>query len=139
MSPPLPADGGGGEDDAPGDSSDGSADAGGEPPEVAQEASARTRSTTKKPGTVRLMRALTLSAARRFPPNRARMESMRRLAVALPALVLVTLSAPATALAHGASAPSPELPGLLLRWSLDPLVLAGLLAAAAAWMLAVRR
>ena len=68
---------------------------------------------------------------------------MRRLAVALPAvvlvLVLVTLYAPATARAHGASAPSMELPGVLLRWSLDPLVVAGLLAAAAAWILAVRR
>lgn len=64
---------------------------------------------------------------------------MRRL-VSIPAsLVLAVAALPATALAHGASAPSPELPGVLLQWSLDPLVVGGLMVAAAAWIIAVRR
>ncbi len=64
---------------------------------------------------------------------------MRRLVSILVPLVLVVAAPPGTALAHGASAPRPELPGVLLQWSLDPLVLGGLLVAAAAWMVAVRR
>jgi putative membrane protein len=67
------------------------------------------------------------------------MDPMRRLVSLLASLVVAGAALPTTALAHGASAPSPELPGVLLSWSLDPLVMGGLLAAAAAWIVAVRR
>ena len=43
------------------------------------------------------------------------------------------------ALAHGAAAPEPAFPGVLLDWRLDPLALGLIVAAAAAWMWAVRR
>jgi putative membrane protein len=62
---------------------------------------------------------------------------MRRLAIplAIPLLALV----PSVVLAHGADAPPPELPGVLVAWRLDPLTILPLLLAAAAYGWAVRR
>jgi putative membrane protein len=57
----------------------------------------------------------------------------------LPLLAAAWLATPAVALAHGATMPAPELPGVLLAWRPDPLVIAALVAAAAAYLLAVRR
>lgn len=62
---------------------------------------------------------------------------MRRLLPVLPAAAAACL--PAVALAHGTPAPAPSLPGVLLAWRLDPVVIAGLLATAAAYFWAVRR
>jgi putative membrane protein len=53
--------------------------------------------------------------------------------------VAAWLVAPTALLAHGATAPAPELPGLLLAWRFDPLLTVALTAAAAAYLLAVRR
>src|SRR5918994_6747634 len=146
MSPPVPppssegpAEDGGAE--APGDAL-GSPDAGGEPPGVAQ--AARTKSTTKRPGKVRFMRA-----GRRLRPHGsrefcARMAGMHRpafrwlipMAVAGPGLGLCL---PPMALAHGEAAPAPRWPGALLAWSLDPLAVAGIALAAILYLVAVRR
>jgi putative copper resistance protein D len=79
----------------------------------------------------------TLDATRRFPPIAARMWPMRRLSLA--ALLLMALARPATALAHGADAPSPTLPGVFLEWSFDPLAVAGIAAAALLFAWATRR
>jgi putative copper resistance protein D len=62
---------------------------------------------------------------------------MRRLPLA--AVVLLALGRPATALAHGADAPSPTLPGVLLEWSFDPLAVAGVAAVALLFTWATRR
>lgn len=61
---------------------------------------------------------------------------MRRIAV-LPLLALA-LAWPAVALAHGAGAPAPALPSVLLAWRFDPLPIIGLLATGAAYVAAVR-
>jgi putative copper resistance protein D len=53
--------------------------------------------------------------------------------------VALALGVPAAVLAHGAEAPEPRLPGVLLAWSLDPVPLLGVAAAAAAYLWAVRR
>jgi putative copper resistance protein D len=45
---------------------------------------------------------------------------------------------PATALAHGADAPSPTLPGVFLEWSFDPLAVAGVAVAALLFTWATR-
>jgi putative membrane protein len=65
------------------------------------------------------------------------MRWMRRLVplAALPWLLL----APAVALAHGADAPAPALPGVLLQWSFDPFAVTGILGAGGAYLWAVRR
>jgi putative membrane protein len=65
------------------------------------------------------------------------MRWMRRLVplAALPWLLL----APAVALAHGADAPAPALPGVLLQWSFDPFAVTGILGTGGAYLWAVRR
>jgi putative membrane protein len=63
------------------------------------------------------------------------MSPMRRLALPL-ALALLAV-APATVLAHGATAPPPTFPAVLLEWRFDPLVILPLGATAAAYLLAV--
>ena len=62
---------------------------------------------------------------------------MRRLA--LPAALITLAALPAVARAHGADAPPPSFPGVLLAWRLDPLTIVPLLAVAGAWLWAVRR
>ena len=62
---------------------------------------------------------------------------MRRLPLLLAATVL--LAAPSAVLAHGSDAPAPTVPGVLLAWRFDPLVVLGLLLAATAYLWAVRR
>jgi cytochrome c oxidase assembly factor CtaG len=62
---------------------------------------------------------------------------MRRL---LPAsLAAAALCVPSLALAHGATAPAPSLPGVHLAWRLDPIVIGALVVTAAAYLWAVRR
>jgi putative copper resistance protein D len=53
------------------------------------------------------------------------------------ALLLTAL--PATVLAHGASAPQPTFPGVLLAWRFEPIVLGGVLLAGGGYLWAVRR
>lgn len=62
---------------------------------------------------------------------------MRRIAVVLAPVGLLAL--PAAALAHGSGAPAPTIPGVLLRWTLDPLPLIAIAATAAVYLWAVRR
>lgn len=62
---------------------------------------------------------------------------MRR-AAALLALI-GPLALPATVLGHGVTAPGPTFPDVLLDWTLDPLALAGIIGAAAAYLWATRR
>jgi putative membrane protein len=62
---------------------------------------------------------------------------MRRLSVLAAAIALLAL--PGSALAHGAEAAAPGLPGVLFDWRLDPLALLSIGAAAAAYAWAVRR
>ena len=64
--------------------------------------------------------------------------SMRRFAPGLALVVAGLLAvAPAVVLAHGAHAPTPTFPSVLLEWRFDPLVVAGLAAAGAAYLWAV--
>ncbi|HEX7197100.1 MAG TPA: cytochrome c oxidase assembly protein [Candidatus Limnocylindria bacterium] len=49
------------------------------------------------------------------------------------------LALPGVAAAHGAAAPPPELPGVLLAWTFDPLPIAAILLAGAAYLWAARR
>jgi putative membrane protein len=49
------------------------------------------------------------------------------------------LLAPDRVLAHGSSVPAPALPDVLFAWRFDPLVIGGLVAAGAAYLLASRR
>jgi len=86
---------------------------------------------------MRFMAALTPAAAPRFHRFAARMEWMRRRALLLAFMGL--LARPDAALAHGAAAPAPALPDLLLRWTFDPLPLLGILGAAGAYLWATRR
>jgi len=65
------------------------------------------------------------------------MEPMRRVLVL--ALAFLFLAVPGSVLAHGADVPAPELPGVLLEWTFDPLALLGLVLTAAAYVWAVRR
>jgi putative membrane protein len=68
------------------------------------------------------------------------MATMHRLARLLPLAVgAFALGRPWSVLAHGEAARQPELPGVLLDWSLDPLALMGILLAAGLYLLAVRR
>jgi putative membrane protein len=53
--------------------------------------------------------------------------------------VLTLFVLPAAVLAHGADAPSPQFPGVLLEWRFEPLALVTLLLAAAGYLWAVRR
>jgi len=62
---------------------------------------------------------------------------MRRVAVLIVPIGL--LAVPGAALAHGAGAPAPAFPGVLLQWSFDPLPIGGIVATAAAYLWAVRR
>jgi putative copper resistance protein D len=63
---------------------------------------------------------------------------MRRwLGVLIGATLGIVLPGPA--LAHGAAAPAPSFPGVLLEWRLEPVVLAGLVLAAVTWWLLARR
>jgi cytochrome c oxidase assembly factor CtaG len=61
---------------------------------------------------------------------------MRR--TALPLALLLLALAPAMALAHGATAPPPTFPGVLLAWRFDPLMLVPLALAGGAYLWAVR-
>jgi putative copper resistance protein D len=54
-------------------------------------------------------------------------------------LAAIILALPARAVAHGGTTPAPSLPGVLLQWRLEPLVLIGLLTAAVGWLLLSRR
>ena len=65
------------------------------------------------------------------------MEPMRRTASLLA--LLGVLATPTLALAHGADAPAPSFPGVLLAWRFDPLAIGMLVVTAAAWTWAVRR
>jgi putative membrane protein len=62
---------------------------------------------------------------------------MRRLSLALAVIGL--LCSPGIVLAHGVDVPPPELPWVLLLWSMDPLATVGLLLAGGAYLWAVRR
>ena len=62
----------------------------------------------------------------------------RRLPPVLAALSAVVLLAPPRAAAHGETVGAPELPGVVLAWSLDPLPLIGVAVAAAAYVWAER-
>jgi putative copper resistance protein D len=63
----------------------------------------------------------------------------RRLLTAATATLAAVALAPAAVLAHGDEAPAPTLPGVLLAWRLDPLVIGGVLLAGAAFVWAARR
>jgi len=65
------------------------------------------------------------------------MEPMRLLSALVAVAVLLLM--PAAVLAHGAVPAAPTFPGVLLAWRFDPLVIAGLLVAATAYLWAVRR
>ncbi|MEP6680235.1 MAG: cytochrome c oxidase assembly protein [Chloroflexota bacterium] len=54
-------------------------------------------------------------------------------------LALGWLAIPLPALGHGASAPAPQLPGILLQWRFEPLAIGGAALAAAAYLWAVGR
>jgi len=63
---------------------------------------------------------------------------MRRLTI--PILLMgAWLASALPALAHGAAAPEPGFPGVLLDWRFDPLAVGLIVATAAAWIWAVRR
>ncbi|MEA2652294.1 MAG: hypothetical protein QOI85_2015 [Chloroflexota bacterium] len=62
---------------------------------------------------------------------------MRRVAVLIVPMAVLAL--PGVALAHGAAAPAPTFPGVLLRWSFDPLPLVAILGTGAAYLWATRR
>jgi len=64
---------------------------------------------------------------------------MRRILLASSAVAAALLALPASVLAHGASAPAPDFPAVLLAWRFDPLVVIGLAIAAGAYLWAVRR
>jgi cytochrome c oxidase assembly factor CtaG len=64
---------------------------------------------------------------------------MVRVATILFTLALASLAAPTAALAHGAEAPAPSLPGSLLLWTFDPLPLLGVSAVGGGYAWAVRR
>jgi putative copper resistance protein D len=70
--------------------------------------------------------------------NGAMPRSVTRI-VGVALVVGVAVALPATAWAHGAVAPAPVLPGVLLAWRADPVVLVLLAAAAFAYLWAVRR
>lgn len=63
---------------------------------------------------------------------------MRRLILPLVA-ALAAVAVPGTVRAHGDVAPAPELPGVLMAWHFDPLVIGGLAGAAGAYWWAARR
>ena len=54
-------------------------------------------------------------------------------------LALLLFAVPAAVLAHGATAPEPNFPSVLLAWRFEPFVLGGLLAVGAPYLWAVRR
>jgi cytochrome c oxidase assembly factor CtaG len=54
-------------------------------------------------------------------------------------LLLAALVLPSQALAHGAIARAPQLPGILMQWRLEPFALAGVTLAGAGYFWAVRR
>lgn len=62
-----------------------------------------------------------------------------RLLRAAVAATLLGVSLPAFALGHGAEAPAPEFPGVLLDWRPDPLLLVGAIVAGWLYLWAVRR
>jgi putative membrane protein len=59
--------------------------------------------------------------------------------IVIASVVGGTVALPAHALAHGAHAPSPQFPGVLLEWRFEPLAIVSIAAAAAAYLWAVRR
>ena len=89
------------------------------------------------PGMVRFMRAWTSPAARRFRVIPARMRPMRRLLP--PMFIGLLLLAPGTVLAHGAEAPAPSFPSVLLEWRFDPMAIVPLVLVGGAYLWAVRR
>ena len=67
------------------------------------------------------------------------MRTCRRFAVMIGFLAAVATAGAGPALAHGAAAEAPRLPGVLATWLADPLPWGGILFAAGAYLLAVRR
>jgi len=63
---------------------------------------------------------------------------MRKRIGVLPGAIL-GVALPGSALAHGAPAPAPSFPGVLLEWRFEPVVLAALAVSAIGWWLLVRR
>ena len=63
---------------------------------------------------------------------------MRRLLLAAILPLAAALGMPLPVLGHGASAPAPQLPGLLLLWRFEPLVLGGVVLAGIAYLGRVR-
>ncbi len=63
---------------------------------------------------------------------------MRRILIAASFLLAAAAGLPRPVLAHGPSAPAPQLPGLLLLWRFEPLVLGGVGLAGIAYLWAVR-
>lgn len=63
----------------------------------------------------------------------------RRHLAAIGAALAALAGLPARVAAHGAAAPEPSIPDVLLAWRFDPLVTVGLAVVAAAYALAVRR
>jgi putative copper resistance protein D len=62
----------------------------------------------------------------------------RRLSAAGTLLIVLFVAAAAPVFGHGERVAAPELPGVLLAWSLDPLVVLGVALAAAAYLLGER-
>jgi len=62
-----------------------------------------------------------------------------RSAFSIVASALAVLLLPAVALGHGSASPPPSFPAVLLAWRLDPIPIAGVVLAAAAYGWAVRR
>ena len=65
------------------------------------------------------------------------MQLMRRVAPLLP--LVFALAVPLRSFAHGSPAPPPSLPGVLLEWRMEPIVLLGLATAAIGWVMLVGR
>ena len=74
---------------------------------------------------------------RSVPAISGTMRSMLRLA--LPIALLLVAALPAGVMAHGAEAPPPSFPGVLLEWRLDPLTIVPLLLTGGAYAWAARR
>ena len=65
--------------------------------------------------------------------------AVKRFVAGIAAGVGTALALPGHVLAHGAHAPSPEFPGVLLEWRFEPLAIVSIVAAGAVYLWAVRR
>ncbi len=86
---------------------------------------------------MRFMAAMTPERATRFHRFRARIWQMRRALLLAP--FAGSLVFPRPVLGHGAEAPPPTLPGVLLDWNFDPVALFTIVAGAVGYLWAVRR